>query len=256
MVDLTVVQRLEALVKIQVIDSKLDKIRSVRGGLPEEVRDLEDELEGLKTRVARLENEINLLKSDINERRNHTIEQSNLIKKYEGQLMEVKNSREFEAIQKEIEIAKLEIQTDDMKIRKINDQIRDREIRYEEVHANFLERQNDLKEKNDELEVLIDETRKEEDALLSQSNAAQALTESRILKSYTKIRQNMRNGLAVVTMDRGACGGCFAVIPPQRQYEIRQKKRLIICENCGRILVDDTFFEPYREATVEEPIVG
>lgn len=256
MVDLTVVQRLEALVKLQVIDSKLDKIRSVRGGLPEEVRDLEDELEGLKTRVARLENEINLLKSDINERRNHTVDQSNLIKKYEAQLMEVKNSREFEAIQKEIEIAKLEIQTDDMKIRKINDQIRDRELRYEEVHANFLERQNDLKEKNDELEVLIEETRKEEEALLSQSNAAQALTEARILKSYTKIRQNMRNGLAVVTMDRGACGGCFAVIPPQRQYEIRQKKRLIICENCGRILVDDTFFEPYREEVVEETILS
>lgn len=242
MIERTVIQRLYALAHLQQIDSRLDRIRQVRGGLPEEVRDLEDELEGLRTRLERLSVEIEGAESEI-ARRDVTIEESNdLIKRYGEQIMQVQNSREYEALQKEIELAQLEILTCQRRIKLHNEFIAEKQRKIDEIRAVFDERTNDLKEKNAELSQIYEETRIEEENLMRQSDEAGGKLEERLRKAYTRIRKNMRNGLSVVTMDRGACGGCFAIIPPQRQYEIRQKKKIIICENCGRILVDETFF--------------
>lgn len=241
--------RLFALARLQAIDSQLDRIRQVRGGLPEEVGDLEDEIEGLRTRVERLREEVSEGQTEINKRNIVIMESRDLIKKYDVQLMNVKNSREYEAINKEIELANLEILTAERKIKQFMEFIQEREERVKEVQTLLDERTRDLTEKQTELSVIVSETEKEEKKLLEASGKASKELEPRLQLAYEKIRRNMRNGLAVVTMDRGACGGCFAVIPPQRQYEIRQKKRIIVCENCGRILVDGTYFGITPEPT-------
>jgi uncharacterized protein len=249
----TVAHRLEALAQLQQIDSQLDRIRQIRGGLPEEVRDLEDELEGLKTRIDRLEEESETSKIEVMQR-NRIIDDSRAaIRKYEVQLNEVKNSREFEAINKEIELANLEILTSERKIGQFQELIDARQQKIDEVSTQYEDRKKDLELKQKELQTIVAETEKEEKQLLSDSAKAQKTIDARVLKSYQKIRFNMRNGLAVVTMDRGACGGCFAVIPPQRQHEIRARKRLIVCENCGRILVDEKYFTGEPEA---EPVAA
>ncbi|MCE3008774.1 MAG: C4-type zinc ribbon domain-containing protein [Bacteroidetes bacterium] len=245
----TVEQRLQLLADLQRIDTQLDRLRQIRGGLPEEVQDLEDELEGLRTRLERLHEEIDNAKSEIRNRENVIAESKELIKKYERQLNEVKNNREFEALNKEIELANLEILTSERKIKIFHEFIEEKQAKMDEVQATFDERKNDLDAKNKELEVIIIETRAEEQKLMEDSKKASEKLEKRLQRAYSRIRGNMRNGLAVVTMDRGACGGCFAIIPPQRQAEIRQSKKLIVCENCGRILVDKSYFG------VEEPVL-
>lgn len=242
MSDTPVAQRLEALAILQQIDSELDRLRQIRGGLPEEVRDLEDELEGLHTRIERLEEENAEARSEINERKRVIDDSRAAIKRYEEQLMEVKNSREYEAINKEMELAGLEILTSERKIGQIEEMMAARQEKIDEVTTTYNERKADLEAKQQELDTIVAETEKEEQALLKQSENAKQGIEDRLLSAYEKIRFNMRNGLAVVTMDRGACGGCFAVIPPQRQHEIRARKRVIVCENCGRILVDEKLF--------------
>ncbi|MBX3102607.1 MAG: hypothetical protein KF690_08870 [Bacteroidetes bacterium] len=250
----TVEQRLSQLAALQKIDSQLDKLRQIRGGLPEEVQDLEDELEGLRTRIQRLEEEITGTRKEIANRQVIIEDSRELIKKYDKQLMDVKNNREYEALNKEIELANLEILTSERKIKIFSQEIEEKEAKLNEVQAKFDERKNDLDEKNKELEIIIEETRAEEEKLRAESAEASKDIEPRLLKAYAKIRSNMRNGLAVVTMDRGACGGCFAIIPPQRQAEIRQRKKLIVCENCGRILEDQYYFTGEAEvAVVEEP---
>ncbi len=236
-------QKLEALAHLQMIDSELDRIRLVRGSLPEEVKDLEDELEGLNTRINNFNAEIDQAKSEIADHNENIRTQRESQKKYEQQLNNVKNSREFEALQKEIEMASLEILASERRIKIRQDAIRQIEEKAAEVKKNYEERLRDLNEKKSELDSIVAETEKEEQMLQFQSQTAASAIEPRLLNAYRKIRKNMRNGLAVVTMDRNACGGCFAVIPPQRQYEIRQRKKLIVCENCGRILVDQGIIE-------------
>lgn len=234
--------RLHALARLQTLDSQLDRLRQVRGGLPEEVRDLEDELEGLNTRISRLQEEIEGSQGEITRRHTTITESRDMIKKYDAQLMNVKNSREFEALNKEIELANLEILTAERKIKQFEEIIAEKQQRAAEVKITYDDRARDLDEKQKELNQIIAETEKEEKKLLKLSETASKEIEHRLLDSYQRIRQNMRNGLAVVSMDRGACGGCFAIIPPQRQYEVREKKKLMVCENCGRILVDGSYF--------------
>lgn len=244
-------QRLDALAKLQKIDSALDRIRMIRGGLPEEVRDLEDELEGLKVRLERIQGEVDKMQREISVRYDVIRENQDMKQKYEKQLMNVKNSREFDAVNKEIELADLEVLTAERKIKQFRIQEEQVQNKLDEVRLTYNERKNDLDEKNKELEVLVEETRMEEDKLLAESKAFSTNIDARLLKAYTRIRENTRNGLAVVTMDRGACGGCFAIIPPQRQFEIRELKKIIICENCGRILVDESLFDENKITEVE-----
>lgn len=235
-------EKLNALAQLQYIDTKLDKILTLRGSLPEEVADLEFEIQGLEGRKGRIEDDIKDLQLEIAKRNANIKEFAAQIKKYETQLNSVKNNREYEALSKEIEYANLEILTSQKKIRQFEDQIAQKEVLLNETQGKVDERNSDLEEKKKELEVIVLETEIEEKRLKDLSAQAAEKVEQRILNAYHKIRNNMRNGQAVVTTDREACGGCFAIIPPQLHIEIRTKKRLIICENCGRMLVDHSFF--------------
>jgi len=243
----TIAEKLQLLAQLQRIDSQLDRIRQIRGGLPEEVRDLEDELEGLRSRIARLEEEISNARQEIAVRNTTINECRDAIRKYEGQMDEVKNNREFEALNKEIELAKLEIMTSERKIKQFGLVIDERETMMNDVTLRFEERSGDLEAKRQELKEIVAETEAEEAILLKESAKAAKDIEERLLTAYRRIRNNMRNGLAVVAPDRGACGGCFALIPPQRIHEIRQKKRIIVCENCGRIIAENAFFQSAGE---------
>lgn len=253
----TVIERLEALAALQTIDSRLYRIRNIRGGLPEEVSDLEDEIEGLRTRLDDLTDRVEDYRRE-NTRRNLTIDESSaLINKYKSQIMEVKNNREYDSLNREITMADLEIKTNQKKINENRYEIEKLQEEIDLTTLKYNERVKYLDEKNKELDKIVRETEAEERELLKQSEEAQKRIESRILRSYLRIRNNMRNGLAVVTMDRAACGGCFAIIPPQRSAEIRQKRKLIVCENCGRILVDQSIFDKVTgkvaEAAEAEP---
>lgn len=239
--------RLSALAKLQSIDSQLDKILILRGSLPEEVADLEDDVEGLETRKGRILDDIKDLEQNIADRNNNIKHYGEMIKKYEGQLDNVKNNREFDALNKEIEYANLEILTSERKIRQFKEQIEQKQVLVDETQVRVDERNADLEEKKKELEQIMSDTAKEEEKLREVSGEAEKDIEDRVLRAYKKIRNNMRNGLAVVSTDRNACGGCFAVIPPQIHLELRQKKKLIVCENCGRILVDASFFSDAQE---------
>jgi predicted nucleic acid-binding Zn-ribbon protein len=238
-----ILSKLQSLTELQKIHSRLDKIRQIRGDLPEEVNDLEDELEGLRTRINRLENEINDYNKEIASRKIIIQESEELKQKYEQQIMTVKNSREFEALNKEIENAQLDIENSIRKIKKFEELKLDREAKIAQIKEVFFERESDLKVKKEELDLLIAETQVEEEELIRLSELAESKIDSRLNRAYKRIRKTMRNGLAVVSVDRGACGGCFAIIPPQRHFEIKQKKKIIVCENCGRILVDESLFE-------------
>jgi hypothetical protein len=242
-----VAERLHALTLLQVLDSKLDEIHRLRGSLPEEVSDLEDDLEGLETRKQRIEDEINNLNEEIRERKARIIEFGGHIKKYEEQQMNVKNNREYEALRKEIEYANLEILTSEKKIRQYEDQIEQKQELLTTTSDRVDGKRKELDDKKKELEVIIEETKVEEKKLHGAIETAEKDVEKRILNGYRKVRRNMRNGLAVVTTDRNACGGCFSIIPPQVHIELKQRRRLIHCENCGRILVDDTFFDEVQE---------
>lgn len=246
--DNPVSERIRALTKLQVFDSKLDEIHRLRGSLPEEVSDLEDDLEGLLTRQKRIEDEIKGLNDDIGQRRVRIQEFSGQIKKYEDQQMNVKNNREYEALRKEIEYANLEILTSEKKIRQYGEQIDHKEDLLNGTMRDVDDKRNELEAKQKELEVIVEETKKEEKKLLELIKEAEGSVEERYLLGYRKIRKNMRNGLAVVTTDRNACGGCFSIIPPQVHIDLRQKRRLIHCENCGRILVDQSFFDEATES--------
>lgn len=241
-------KRLNALTTLQVLDSKLDDIHRLRGSLPEEVSDLEDDLEGLVTRHDRIHDEIKELKDEITNRKSKIEEFGSHIKKYEEQQMNVKNNREFEALRKEIEYANLEILTSEKKIRQYNDQIEQKQELLTSTKVRVDSKKEELEEKKKELEVIIEETKVEEKRILGMITTAENKVEERFLSGYRKVRTNMRNGLAVVTTDRNACGGCFSIIPPQVHIELKQRTRLITCENCGRILVDETFFTEVDEA--------
>jgi uncharacterized protein len=246
-----IVEKLRALAKLQYVDSQLDKIIVLRGSLPEEVDELEFEIQGLEGKKGKIEEDIQELRNEILKRKSNIKDFGAQIRKYEEQLTAVKNNREYEALTKEVEYANLEILTSEKKIKQIEEQIEQKTMLLSDTQAHVDERRNDLQEKQKELEIIVRETEKEEERLRDDSTDASKLVDKRIFDAYGKIRRNMRNGLAIVSTDRDACGGCFAIIPPQTQLEIRQKKKLLFCENCGRMLVDQSFFAEFEVADAE-----
>ncbi len=244
----TVEQKLEALYELQTIHTKIDKIRQTRGELPIEVADLEDEVAGLETRIQKIKAELDDLEDSIVTRKNMIKESQALIKKYEGQQNNVKNNREFDALAKEIEIQGLEIQVCEKKIREHEYEIKTKSDIYEKALQNLEERKSDLETKKTELETITSETQKEEEVLIEQTEKYDGKIEERLLTAYNRLRNNYKNGLAVVTIERDSCSGCFNKIPPQRQSDIRQRKKIIVCEHCGRILVDETMAEDIKAA--------
>jgi predicted nucleic acid-binding Zn-ribbon protein len=235
----TIEQKLKALYDLQIIHTKIDKIRQVRGELPMEVADLEDDVAGLETRIQKIKNELDDLEDEIVTRKNLIKDSQANIKKYETQLNEVKNNREYDAISKEIEIQGLDIQVSEKKIREYGFEIASKTAIYEKAQADLDARRSDLDAKKDELGTITAETEKEENELTGQAEKATATTDERLLIAYNRLRKNAKNGLAVVTIQRDSCSGCFNQIPPQRQSDIRQRKKIIVCEHCGRILVDE-----------------
>lgn len=239
--DIPVEEKLKALYELQQIDSQIDRIRTVRGELPLEVRDLEDEVAGLETRMNNLNSEVQALEDQITEKKNVAKDALAAIKKYEGQQGKVRNNREFDSLTKEIEFQNLEIQLSEKRVKEFKAQIAAKKEIIESSQAVLDERREDLRLKKEELEDIVAETRKDEDELLAKSEVAARKIEERLLNAYQRVRQNVRNGLAVVHVQRDACGGCFNKIPPQRQLDIRTHKKIIVCEHCGRILVDADF---------------
>ncbi|MBB5635519.1 hypothetical protein HDF26_004079 [Pedobacter cryoconitis] len=235
----TVEQKLKALYELQTLHTKIDKIRQIRGELPMEVADLEDEVAGLETRIQKFKAELDETEDAIVTRKNMIKEAQALIKKYDTQLKEVKNNREYDALTKEVEIQSLEIQVCEKKIREYGFDISTKTEVYEKALSDLESRKNDLEIKRGELQTITSETEKDEQGLNKKAEKAEGVIEERLLIAYRRLRGNANNGLAVVTIDRDSCSGCFNQIPPQRQLDIRQRKKIIVCEHCGRILVDE-----------------
>ena len=238
LMDFSVEQKLKALFDLQNVDSEIDKIRIQRGELPLEVQDLEDDIAGLQTRIDNFNEETGALETDISNKENQIKEAKVAIKKYEKQQDNVRNNREYDSLTKEIEFQKLEMQLADKKIVELKATIENKTEVISESKGSLKERKGDLKFKKKELDDIVAGTEKEEKKLIKKSNGAEKIIEERLLTGYKRIRDNARNGLAVVAVERDACGGCFNKIPPQRQLDIRLHKKVIICEHCGRILVD------------------
>jgi len=236
--DFSVEEKLVNLLKLQKIDSKLDEIQVLKGELPMEVSDLEDEIQGLQSRQTRIEEELNGITEFIESKKAAMKESEALIAKYEKQSENVKNNREFEAINKEIEMQQLEIKLCEKHIRDANEELADKVKALEAAKKQIAVKDGVLNHKKGELEKIIADTEKEETHFNKQSAEARSHIDDRLLYSYDRIRKSYRNGLSVVPVERDACGGCFNSIPPQRQSEIRLHKKIIVCENCGRILVD------------------
>lgn len=236
--DFSVEEKLVAVLTLQKIDSKIDEIQTLKGELPMEVKDLEDEIEGLQTRINNIDAEIDSINKFIAQKTDAKKDAQALIKKYEKQQDNVKNNREFEAINKEMEMQELEVKLNEKHIKDAGFELKDREAMKNRTEEKIAELQEALKIKKAELEKIIAETEKEEKQLTGQSEAAKEKVDVRLLTAYERIRKSYKNGLAVVPIVRDSCGGCFNIIPPQRQSEIRQRKKIIICEHCGRVLVD------------------
>ncbi len=239
----TIEDKLRALYQLQLIDSEVDQIRNVRGELPLEVSDLEDEIAGLQTRIANYTEEANALEEQIKMRKQAMKDASAHIKKYQTQQMSVKNNREYDSLNKEMEYQQLEIQLSEKRIKEHTTDLAAKKTIIEASEKTLEERNEDLKTKKSELDSIIAETEKEEQELLRESKKAEMIIDERLLTAYSRIRNNVRNGLGVVSIARDACGGCFNKIPPQRQLDIRQRKKVIVCEHCGRILVDPSILD-------------
>ncbi len=237
-IELSVEEKLHLLYELQRIDSEKDKIKTLRGELPLEVQDLEDEIAGLETRIDKLQGDVKTLQATISNKRNDIINSEGLIKKYKEQQNNVRNNREYDSLSKEIEYQTLEIELSEKRIKEYTEEISEKNKLIEESNVKLEERQGDLKNKKKELEDITSETRKEEEVVNKKSTEISKQIEPRLLTAYKRIRNNAINGLAVVTVQRDSCGGCFAKIPPQRQLDIRSRKKIIVCEYCGRILVD------------------
>lgn len=240
--EFSVEEKLSSLVSLQKIDSKLDEIKILKGELPMEVRDLEDEIQGLHARQTRIEEEINGIQEFIEQKKNIIKDSQGLVKKYEKQSENVKNSREFEAINKEMELQNLEVKLAEKHIKDANEEIGDKARLLESAKKAVATKDGVLKHKKGELEKIVGDTEKEEVEFNTTADVAREKVDPRLLTSYQRIRKSYRNGLAIVPVLRDACGGCFNAIPPQRQSEIRQRKKIIICENCGRILIDEDLY--------------
>ena len=236
--DFSVEEKLTSLVHLQKVDCKLDEIQILKGELPIEVKDLEDEIEGLHARQVRVEEEINGMQEFINQKKEAIKEAEALVKKYEKQSENVKNNREFEAINKEIEMQTLEVKLCEKHIKDATEEIGEKAKQLDSAKKAVGVKEGNLNGKKGELEKIITETEKEEKQYFKQASDARSHVDERLLLSYERIRKNYRNGLAVVPVERDSCGGCFHAIPPQKQSEIKLRKKVIVCENCGRILVD------------------
>jgi predicted nucleic acid-binding Zn-ribbon protein len=230
-------EKIIALYELQKIDSQIDEVNKVKGELPLEVQDLEDEIAGLKTRVANINAEIDELKNLTNQRRREVDQAKLLITNYKEQQNNVRNNREFDSLTKEIEYQELEIELAEKRLKEYAAGMKAKKALVDEADEVISERSKDLEAKREELASIEAETQQQVGDLEAQAEQAKARIDERLLVAYERIRRNMRNHLAVVTVKRDACGGCFNHIPPQRQAEIRQGKKIIVCEYCGRILV-------------------
>ena len=242
-VTVSVEDRLRALHQLQIIDSQVDKIRIVRGELPVEIEDLEDLIVGLKTRLEKLTNELDEVNTGLSTKQNSILDAAELVKKYEKQLKNIKNNREFSSLTKELEYKNLEIELNEKHVNDLQAKILHKKEIIEESNLQIKDREEELKVKNTALEAIVKETEKEEKALMKKSDKAQKVIEERLLNSYRRIRSSVKNGLAVVSVSRDACGGCFNQVPPQRQLDIQMHKKVIVCEHCGRILVDGNLLD-------------
>ncbi|MGK7389780.1 MAG: zinc ribbon domain-containing protein [Candidatus Cyclobacteriaceae bacterium M2_1C_046] len=238
MENLTVAEKLENLVKLQSIDTNLDEIKKLRGDLPNEVQDLEDEVEGYKTRLTRFQNDIAELEDNIRSYKTGIKESEKLIQKYQDQQMNVRNNREYDAITKEVELQELEIQIYEKKIKEAQEKIEQKKQDVQNTENLISEREEDLASKKEELQEILGESADEESKLLKEREKAVKKIEPKLYKYYEKLRINLSNGLAVVTVKRGAAEGCNIIIPPQKIAEIKEKKKIVIDEHSGRILAD------------------
>ena len=234
----TVEEKLIALYKLQSIDTQIDKIKILRGELPLEVKDLEDEIAGLQTRVSNINEEIANFDNSIKDKEAMIVDSKALIKKYEEQLKNIRNNREFDSLNKEIEFQNLEIQLAEKRIKEAKASIVAKMDVISGAKMRLEDRTTDLNTKNSELESIIAETQKDEEKLGKESARAEKVIDDRLLNAYKRLRGSVRNGLAVVPVLRDACGGCFNTVPPQRQMDIAARKKVIVCEHCGRVLVD------------------
>ena len=236
--DLTVEEKLKTLYQLQSALSAIDEKRALRGELPLEVQDLEDEIAGLTTRVEKIQNEITEFQRAITQKKGEIVEAETSVARYKSQLDEVKNNREYDTLSKEIEFQTLEIELCNKKIREANARIQDKKNELQANEEVIAERQGDLDMKRSELEEIMTETRAEEEKLKEKVKDLESKIETRLLTSFKRIRKNARNGLGIVYVQRDACGGCFNKIPPQRQLDIKMHKKIIVCEYCGRIMID------------------
>ena len=241
--EVTAEEKLRALYDLQLIDSRVDEIRNVRGELPLEVEDLEDEVLGLKTRMGKLKLDVETIGYEIGAKKNLIDEAKVLIKKYSEQQKNVRNSREFNSLSKEVEFQELEIQLAEKNIKEFKVKTEQKKIIISETKERASARESHLKHKKSELSAILAETEKEEKALLLKSAKYEEQIEKRLVLAYKRIRANVRNGLAIVPIERGAAGGSFFTIPPQVQAEIASRKKIITDEHSGRILVDHLLAE-------------
>ena len=234
----TVEEKLIALYTLQSIDTEIDKIKILRGELPLEVQDLEDEIAGLQTRVTNINDEIAAFDGSIKEKESLILDSKALMKKYDEQLKNIRNNREFDSLNKEIEFQSLEIELAEKRIKEAKASIVAKMDTISGAKMRLQDRSADLDAKNAELDGIIAETKKDEEKLGKQSVVAEKVIDERLLNAYKRLRGSVRNGLAVVPVLRDACGGCFNSVPPQRQMDIAARKKVIVCEHCGRVLVD------------------
>ena len=250
--DLSVEERLKTLYQMQTALSAIDEKRALRGELPLEVQDLEDEIEGLSTRVEKIQCDIDEFQKAVTMKKGEIVDAQASVERYQKQLNEVKNNREYDTLSKEIEFQTLEIELCNKKIKEAQNRIAEKQ---EELNVNLAlieERKGDLEEKKNELDEIMEETRAEEDKLKSKVKDLESKIEPRLLASFKRIRKNARNGLGIVYVQRDACGGCFNKIPPQRQLDIKMHKKIIVCEYCGRIMIDPELAGVKLDKPVEE----
>ncbi len=236
--ELTVEQKLKALYQLQTMLSEIDKIKTLRGELPLEVQDLEDEVAGLSTRIEKIKADIEELKSNIATKKIEIESAKASVEKYKVQQDNVRNNREYDVLSKEIEFQSLEIELCEKRIREYLAAEKSKNEEIERASVNLEEREKDLDAKKAELEEIISETKHEEEKLREKSKQLETTIEPRLLQAFKRIRKNSRNGLGIVYVQRDACGGCFNKIPPQKQLDIRMRKKIIVCEYCGRIMID------------------
>ena len=250
--DLSVEEKLKTLYQLQTALSAIDEKRTLRGELPQEVDDLEDEIEGLNTRIQRIQTDIDDFERAVTQKKGEIAEAEASVTRYKAQLEEVKNNREYDTLSKEIEFQSLEIELCNKKIREAQARIAEKKEELEANTALINERHGDLELKKSELDEIMEETRAEEEKLKEKVKDYEAKIEPRLLASFKRIRKNARNGLGVVYVQRDACGGCFNKIPPQRQLDIKMHKKIIVCEYCGRIMIDPEL----AGVKVEKPVVN